>query len=172
MNTFSDYSGYMNLLKYKSCKNKIIQNIDELKNNIDTLTNNIEDLTKTETLYTDIDTTCNRVSISTIYHTTFINPQPDVINTKSRMFILPANPSISNGFTKTIINNITLSQYNSVAIYCVNSENKGGLNILGQIYNAYYFAFQSDNLELLWNLSENTWTVIKYNSIFKNIILS
>ena len=36
----------------------------------------------------------------------------------------------------------------------------------------YHFAFQGDNLELLWNSSENAWTIIKYNSIFENVIIN
>ena len=169
MNTFGDYSGYLNLLKQKSYKYQIKQNIDELKNDINILTNNFKDLGKSETLYSDMDFTYNRASISTIYNTTFLNPQQDIIKSKSRMFILPANPSILNGFKKIIINNIKLSNENSVSIYCVNSENIGGFNVLGQIYNTYYFALKGDTLELCWNISENNWTVIKYNSLFKNM---
>jgi hypothetical protein len=171
MNTFGDYSGYMNSLKYKSCKNIILENMYNLKKDMNILTNTVEDMTKTETLYSDIDSACNRVSISTNYHLTFINSQQDVLNTKPRIFILPANPSIKNGFEKTIVNNIKITQTTSVAIYCINSDNKGGFNSLGKIYNMYYLMFQGDNLELLWNSSENSWTVIKYNSIFQDIIL-
>lgn len=169
MSTFSDYSSYVNLLKQKSYKNQITQNIDELKNNINILTNNINDLGKSETLYSDMDIQYNRISISTIYNTTFINSQQDIKIPKSRMFILPANPSIQNGFKKIIINNINISSENSVVIYCVNSENLGGFNNLGNIYNTYYFALKGDSLELSWNYSENNWTVTKYNSLFKNI---
>ena len=118
-----------------------------------------------------MDFTYNRASISTIYSTTFLNPQQDIIKSKSRMFILPANLSILNGFKKIIINNIKLSNENAVSIYCVNSENIGGFNILGQLYNTYCFALKGDTLELCWNISENNWTVIKYNSLFKNIII-
>jgi hypothetical protein len=169
MNRFSDYSSYINLLKQKSYKNQITQNINDLKNDINILTNNINDLGKSETLYSDMDMMYNRASISTIYNTTFINPQQDITNPKVRLFILPANPSILNGFKKIIINNINLSNGNSVSIYCVNSENEGGFNSLGQIYNTYCFALKGDTLELCWNISENNWTVIKYNSLFKNI---
>jgi hypothetical protein len=173
MNNFGDYSGYINSLKYKSYKNNFCcQNILDLKNDINNLTNTVEDLSKTETLYNDIDNNCKRVSISTIYHTTFINPQQDIIINKQRIFILPANPSIANGFEKTIVNNIKLSQTNTVSIYCVNSNNQGGFNNLGKTYNMYHFAFQGDNLELLWNSSENAWTIIKYNSIFENVIIN
>ena len=170
MNTFGDYSGYINSLKYKSYQNNLCcQNIDNLKKDIDNLTNTIEDLSKTETLYSDIDNNCKCVSISTVYHTTFINPQQDVTINKERIFILPANPSIANGFEKTIVNNINVSKTNTVSIYCINNNNKGGFNILGKTYNMFHFAFQGDNLELLWNSSDNTWTIIKYNSIFENI---
>ena len=37
MNTFGDYSGYLNLLKQKTYKYQIKQNIDELKNDINIL---------------------------------------------------------------------------------------------------------------------------------------
>ncbi len=172
MNTFSDYSGYINLLKQKSYKNQITENISELKNNINILTDNISNLGKSETLYSDIDFTNNRVNISTIYNTTFINSQQDMKSPKSRFFILPANPSILNGFKKIIINNINITNENTVSIYCVNSENLGGFNNLGNIYNTYYFALKGDSLELSWNYSENNWTVTKYNSVFKNIKIS
>jgi hypothetical protein len=168
MSSFSDYSGYINLLKQKSYKNQITQNINELKNNINILTDNINDLVKSETLYNDIDIRNNRVNISTIYNTTFINSQQDITTPESRLFILPANPSILNGFKKIIINNIKITSENSVSIYCVNSENLGGFNNLGKIYKRYYFALKGDSLELTWNYSENNWTVTKYNSIFKN----
>ena len=166
MNKFSDYSGYINSLKYNTNNKKFFDRIERKVYELDDKVNNPPPIG--ENIYNDLDYSNKPITITSNTNITYIEPKLDILPT-SRRYLLEANPSIPNGKRKTIINNIHLSKDVILEIYCLNNNNQGGFFINEHEYNTYFFASKGEDLELIWNSSLNKWNVIKYNSLFRNI---
>jgi hypothetical protein len=164
MYKYGDYAGYINSLKYKQlyalCRLAECRDdrcCDRFKNGCNLSSNN---------LYTDTDKYGKPITITTNTCITYIEPQLDVMD-KPRIYNLEGNSSISNGTTKTIVNNIDITNNVFVQINCVNASGEGGFVIYNKRYKSYLFGIKGEPFELLWNQSLNAWTVLKYSNIFK-----
>lgn len=163
MYKYGDYAGYINSLKnkqlYSLCCNRP-------NNNHSDCSNNKSCGVSFENLY-DESNINNPVTITISKCITYIEPQLDIPFTKSRIYNLEAIPSIQNGTTKTIVNNIDIINKERVQINCVNQNGEGGFVVFNKRYKSYLFSVSGEPFKLLWNKSLEGWTVIQYYSIFK-----
>jgi hypothetical protein len=162
MHRYGDYSGYINSLRnkqlYSLCCNQ------PNTNHSNSCDKNCE--FSFENLYGESDI-YNPVNITISKCITYIEPQLDVPFNKPRIYNLEANPSIPNGTSKTIVNNIDVKDNLHVEIYCVNQNGEGGFVVFNKRYKRYLFAVKGEPFKLLWNQTLEGWTVIQYYSIFK-----
>jgi hypothetical protein len=163
MNRITDYTTYINALKFNTGVNKTLVKLGNVINILENKYNN-NNITS-EIIYVNSG---NNLITSDI-ESTFISPQLDVSPNGIRFFYLQANPNILNGTKKFIINNVDVSSNIIIKLYCINSDNEGGFYALNHKYSIYTFSIKGEILELLWNSSLNVWNVLKYDSLFSNI---
>ena len=172
----SDYSSYLTNLKQNKQTNLgnclSTNNYNAITEQISKLNADVDFLRKTQQIYiTKIPTFGN---ISTTSFTTFILQPVDLTTDYFSIFNLPANPDqINNGTGKNIINTGVVSTTKIIYIYSINSTNNlGGFNNAGTLYNCYLFASNGDNLELVWDSINQNWCVQKYGGLFMNYVIN
>jgi hypothetical protein len=158
-NRFSDYSGYINSLRYNTNNRNLIENINFNLNNLRSKINE-NNKKNSESLYGD------NLNISSDVKTTYLETQLDA-SSNSTTYILDTNPGIPNGTIKNIVNNIPIIENVTIQIFSENSDKKGGFFINNKNYKNYFFVYNGETLELLWNTSYNSWNVLKYSGYFR-----
>jgi hypothetical protein len=159
-----DYSSYINSLRYKSLYSVCCQKPNCYDNNCHKPKTGCT--VSSESIYNDTDIYSQPITITTNTCITYLEPQLDVI-TKPRIYNLEANPNISNGTSKIIVNNIDISGNVFVQLNCVNSYNQGGFVIYNKRYKSYLFGIKGEPFELLWNQTLSGWSVLQYSNRFK-----
>ena len=166
---YSDYSSYLSSLKLaKLGKYLSNNNYNEITDQISKLNVDIQFLRQTQQIYITKTPTFENISIKSF--NTFILQPIDLTTNYFSIFNLPANnDQIKNGVGKNITNTGVINSTQIIYIYSINSTNNlGGFNNLGTLYNCYMFVSSGDSLELLWDSINQNWCVQKYGGVFMN----
>lgn len=170
MRKHSDYNSYLTNLKQTNLGNYLSNNhyniitkdIKKINTIIDT-----DYLKKTQHLYITENPTFRDVSLAAF--NTFILQPIDLTTNYFSIFNLQANEQNVDGLVKNITNTCIINKNKNIYIYSLNnSNNLGGFNNLGTLYNCYIFPCNGDNLELLWDSINQNWSVQKYGGLFFN----
>jgi hypothetical protein len=165
----SDYSSYLTNLKYNNLGNSLSEehysSINARLNSLQSLFDN-DYLRKTENVYLSKTPTFKDIGLDSV--TTIIAQPVDLTTNYFSIFNLPANNQIQNGLLKSIINTCEISQNKLIYLYSVNTNNTGGFNNIGSIFNCYVFPCAGDHLQLCWSADKEKWCVQKYGGYFMN----
>ena len=166
----TDYGSYLTNLKYNNLGNYLSDKnfrlvearIDEVQTSV-----SVNDTAKqTQSMY--ITQSPNLAEISLDNTTTMITQPTDLFSPNIFTVLrLPANNTIENGTSKTIINTSDITQSKLVYVYSVNTDtNVAGFSTL---FNCYVFPCAGDTLELCWNSNKQNWLVKKFGGYFMNL---
>jgi hypothetical protein len=165
----SDYGSYLTNLKYNNLGNSLSeQHYSEIEARLNSLQSLVDNdyLRKTENVYLSKTPNFKDIGIDSV--TTIITQPVDLTTNYFSIFNLPANNKIQNGLLKSIINTCEISQNKIIYVYSVNSNNTGGFNNIGNIFNCYVFPCAGDHIQLCWNADKENWCVQKNGGYFIN----
>ena len=165
----SDYNSYLTNLKHNNLGNFLSeQHYSSINTRLSSLQNSFDNdyLRRTENVYLSKTPNFKDIGLDSI--TTIITQPVDLTTNFFSIFKLPTNNQIQNGTFKNIINTCEITQNKLIYVYSVKSNNTGGFNNLGNIFNCYVFPCAGDNLLLCWSSDEENWCVQKYGGYFTN----
>lgn len=165
----TDYNSYLTNLKYNNLGNFLSeQHYSKIEVRLNSLQSSFDNdyLRKTENVYLSKTPSFRDIGLDSV--TTIITQPVDLTTNYFSIFNLPANNQIQNGLVKSIINTCEISQNKLIYLYSVNTNNTGGFNNLGSIFNCYVFPCTGDHLQLCWDADKEKWCVQKYGGYFMN----
>lgn len=165
----SDYNSYLTNLKYNNLGKYLSEkHHSSIETRLNLLQSSFDNdyIRRTENVYLSKAPNFKDIGLDSI--TTIITQPLDLTTNYFSIFNLHANNPIQNGLSKNIINTCEISQNKLIYIYAVNTNNTGGFNNLGNIFNCYVFPCVGDNLEICWNADKEQWCVQKYGGYFIN----
>ena len=167
----TDYGSYLTSLKYNNLGNflsdKTFRLVDARIAEVQAVVSN-DPTKKPENVYISQSPNLKEISLGSM--TTMIMQPIDLTSPSFlSILVLPANNTIQNGTSKTIINTVDITQNKLVYIYSVNTDN----NAVGfsTLFNCYVFPCAGDTLELCWNSDKQNWLVKKYGGYFMNLTI-
>ena len=166
----TDYGSYLTNLKYNNLGNYLSdKNLRLVEARIDEVQSSVsvnDTANKPQNVYISQSPNMAEISLENT-NTMIMQPTDSFLPNIFTVLRLPANNTIENGTSKTIINTCEISQTKLVYIYSVNTDtNAVGFSTL---FNCYVFPCAGDTLELYWNSDKQNWLVKKYGGYFMNL---
>jgi hypothetical protein len=165
----TDYNSYLTNLKYNNLgKHLSEKHYISLETRLNLLQDSFDNdyIRRTENVYLSKTPNFKGIGLDSI--TTIITQPVDLTTNYFSIFTLPASNLIQNGLYKNIINACEISHNKLIYVYSVNTNNTGGFNNFGNIFNCYVFPCVGDNLEICWNADIEHWCVQKHGGYFMN----